>query len=140
MDILPAIDLRSGKCVRLIQGQYHRQITYGDDPAAQAEQFQADGAKWLHIVDLDGARLGRPSNTAESRRLKVLSRRPRHGPHAILSVWTMPFSTLSLLASFFAARGLGLLGFLASALQQSSETTESQHHQRRRLGKHFQLD
>ena len=63
MDILPAIDLRSGKCVRLIQGQYHRQITYGDDPAAQAKQFLADGSKWLHIVDLDGARLGRPSNT-----------------------------------------------------------------------------
>lgn len=64
MDVIPAIDLRSGKCVRLIQGQYDRQITYNDDPAEQARQFHADGARWLHIVDLDGAKVGRPVNTA----------------------------------------------------------------------------
>jgi phosphoribosylformimino-5-aminoimidazole carboxamide ribotide isomerase len=64
MDVIPAIDLRNGKCVRLIQGQYDRQITYNDDPAAQARQFYADGARWLHIVDLDGAKIGRPINTA----------------------------------------------------------------------------
>lgn len=62
MDILPAIDLREGKCVRLIQGQYHKQITYRDDPVAQARQFLDAGAQWLHIIDLDGARLGRPVN------------------------------------------------------------------------------
>jgi len=62
MDVIPAIDLRDGKVVRLIQGQYDRQITYKDDPVEQARQFHADGAQWLHIVDLDGAKEGRPVN------------------------------------------------------------------------------
>jgi len=64
MDVIPAIDLRDGKVVRLIQGQYDKQITYRDDPAEQARQFHADGARWLHVVDLDGAKAGRPVNTA----------------------------------------------------------------------------
>jgi phosphoribosylformimino-5-aminoimidazole carboxamide ribotide isomerase len=63
MDILPAIDLRDGKCVRLIQGQYDRQITYKDDPVAQAMEFCNAGARWLHLVDLDGARAGYSVNT-----------------------------------------------------------------------------
>ena len=64
MDILPAIDLRSGKCVRLLQGDYARQIDYGDDPVTQAQAFQDAGAKWLHVVDLDGALHGRMHNQA----------------------------------------------------------------------------
>jgi len=64
MYIIPAIDLRDGKCVRLIQGRYDRQINYRDDPVEQAREFSAAGAQWLHIVDLDGAKLGRPVNTA----------------------------------------------------------------------------
>jgi len=63
MYIIPAIDLRDGKCVRLIQGQYDRQINYRDDPTEQAREFSAAGAQWLHIVDLDGAKLGKPVNT-----------------------------------------------------------------------------
>lgn len=63
MYIIPAIDLRDGKCVRLIQGQYRRQITYNDDPVKQAEEFISAGAEWLHIVDLDGAKIGKPVNT-----------------------------------------------------------------------------
>jgi phosphoribosylformimino-5-aminoimidazole carboxamide ribotide isomerase len=63
MDVIPAIDLRDGKCVRLIQGRYDRQITYKDDPVEQAREFHGDGAAWLHIVDLDGAKAGRPINT-----------------------------------------------------------------------------
>jgi phosphoribosylformimino-5-aminoimidazole carboxamide ribotide isomerase len=63
MYIIPAIDLRDGKCVRLIQGQYDRQINYHDNPVEQAKEFSSDGAKWLHIVDLDGAKLGKPVNT-----------------------------------------------------------------------------
>lgn len=63
MEIIPAIDLRDGKCVRLIQGQYDQQITYKDDPAGQARAFHAEGARWLHVVDLDGAKAGRPVNT-----------------------------------------------------------------------------
>jgi len=63
MYIIPAIDLRNGKCVRLIQGDYHRQITYHDDPVKQAKEFSSAGAQWLHIVDLDGAKVGKPVNT-----------------------------------------------------------------------------
>ena len=69
MYIIPAIDLRDGKCVRLIQGQYDHQITYKDDPVAQAQEFQAAGAKWLHVVDLDGAKAGAPVNTSTIARI-----------------------------------------------------------------------
>jgi len=62
MYIIPAIDLRDGKCVRLIQGQYDRQINYGNDPVEQARAFSSAGAQWLHIVDLDGAKIGKPVN------------------------------------------------------------------------------
>jgi len=62
MYIIPAIDLRDGKCVRLIQGDYNRQITYEADPVSQAQKFIKAGAEWLHIVDLDGARVGKPVN------------------------------------------------------------------------------
>lgn len=63
MYIIPAIDLRDGKCVRLIQGDYSRQINYQDNPVKQAQEFIRAGAQWLHIVDLDGAKVGRPCNT-----------------------------------------------------------------------------
>jgi phosphoribosylformimino-5-aminoimidazole carboxamide ribotide isomerase len=72
MDIIPAIDLIDGKCVRLIQGRYDRQITYKDDPVEQAREFHADGATWLHIVDLDGAKAGRPINTDTISRIAAL--------------------------------------------------------------------
>jgi phosphoribosylformimino-5-aminoimidazole carboxamide ribotide isomerase len=62
MYIIPAIDLRDGECVRLIQGDYNRQITYREDPVRQAQEFIQAGAQWLHIVDLDGARVGKPVN------------------------------------------------------------------------------
>jgi len=62
MDVIPAIDLMSGKCVRLVQGEYHRQISYDDDPVSKARLFLEAGAEYLHIVDLDGARVGRPVN------------------------------------------------------------------------------
>ncbi len=63
MYIIPAIDLRGGKCVRLIQGDYKRQINYEDNPVKQAQAFIDQGAQWLHVVDLDGAKVGRPVNT-----------------------------------------------------------------------------
>ena len=62
MYIIPAIDLRDGKCVRLIQGQYHRQINYKDNPVEQAVQFIDEGSEWLHIIDLDGAKIGKCVN------------------------------------------------------------------------------
>ncbi|HVU89735.1 MAG TPA: 1-(5-phosphoribosyl)-5-[(5-phosphoribosylamino)methylideneamino]imidazole-4-carboxamide isomerase [Pirellulales bacterium] len=62
MQIWPAIDLRGGKCVRLQQGDYDRETVFGDDPAAMARHWVAEGAQCLHLVDLDGARDGRPTN------------------------------------------------------------------------------
>lgn len=62
MQIWPAIDLRGGKCVRLRQGDYARETVFGDDPAAMAQRFVEQGAEYLHLVDLDGAKTGRPEN------------------------------------------------------------------------------
>lgn len=62
MDIIPAIDVRGGKCVRLVQGDYARERVFNDDPVAQARQFAEQGARRLHVVDLDGAKEGRPVN------------------------------------------------------------------------------
>jgi len=64
MELWPAIDLRGGKCVRLLQGNYDRETVFGDDPVAMAGRFVAAGAKRLHIVDLDGAKDGRPSQAS----------------------------------------------------------------------------
>ncbi|OGW68782.1 MAG: 1-(5-phosphoribosyl)-5-[(5-phosphoribosylamino)methylideneamino]imidazole-4-carboxamide isomerase [Omnitrophica bacterium GWA2_50_21] len=55
MILIPAIDLRGGKVVRLIRGQYDQEIVYGQDPAAFALNYEEQGAEWLHVVDLDGA-------------------------------------------------------------------------------------
>ncbi|MBA2315621.1 MAG: 1-(5-phosphoribosyl)-5-[(5-phosphoribosylamino)methylideneamino] imidazole-4-carboxamide isomerase [Chloroflexi bacterium] len=60
-DLLPAIDLRDGRVVRLVQGDFDRETSYGDDPVATARAFVDDGAMWLHVVDLDGARAGKPA-------------------------------------------------------------------------------
>lgn len=57
-ELLPAIDLRGGRVVRLREGDFDRETVYGEDPAAVARAFAADGATWLHVVDLDGARDG----------------------------------------------------------------------------------
>ena len=62
MEIWPAIDLRGGKCVRLEQGDYQRETVYGEHPRAVAQQFVEQGAKFLHLVDLEGAREGLPVN------------------------------------------------------------------------------
>lgn len=59
---LPAIDLRQGRCVRLYQGDFGRETVYGDDPVAQARAFEAEGADWIHVVDLDAARSGTGAN------------------------------------------------------------------------------
>jgi phosphoribosylformimino-5-aminoimidazole carboxamide ribotide isomerase len=62
MELYPAIDLRAGKAVRLLQGDYARETVYGEDPVAIAEDFAAAGARWIHVVDLDAARTGEPTN------------------------------------------------------------------------------
>ncbi len=58
MQVIPAIDLRGGRCVRLVQGDYDRETIFDDDPVAVARRWQATGAERIHIVDLDGARSG----------------------------------------------------------------------------------
>ena len=60
--IYPAIDIRGGKCVRLLQGDYNQETVYGDSPLAMAQQWAAQGAQWVHLVDLDGAKAGQPVN------------------------------------------------------------------------------
>jgi phosphoribosylformimino-5-aminoimidazole carboxamide ribotide isomerase len=67
VEVIPAIDLRGGRCVRLVQGDYDRETVFSDDPAATARRWADEGAPRLHVVDLDGAREGRPLNDSAVR-------------------------------------------------------------------------
>lgn len=69
MILFPAIDLKEGKCVRLQQGDMARATIFNHDPAQQAAQFEAQGFRYLHIVDLDGAFAGAPVNAAPVERI-----------------------------------------------------------------------
>ncbi len=69
MRVIPAIDLRGGLCVRLRQGDYDRETVFGDDPAAMAARWEAQGAQRIHLVDLDGAKSGRPVNVEAVRQI-----------------------------------------------------------------------
>lgn len=64
MDLYPAIDIRGGRCVRLHQGDYAQETVYDADPVAVAQGFDAAGAKWIHVVDLDAARTGEQTSRA----------------------------------------------------------------------------
>ena len=64
MVIYPAIDIKDGRCVRLVQGKFSDMTVYSDHPVEMAQQFEHMGAEYLHIVDLDGARYGKPQNIA----------------------------------------------------------------------------
>ena len=72
IEILPAIDIRGGRCVRLTQGDYDRETVFDSDPAAAARRWIAQGARRLHIVDLDGAREGRAVNADAVERIAAL--------------------------------------------------------------------
>ncbi|MDP6402662.1 MAG: 1-(5-phosphoribosyl)-5-[(5-phosphoribosylamino)methylideneamino]imidazole-4-carboxamide isomerase [SAR202 cluster bacterium] len=65
MELIPAIDLLGGKCVRLYQGDYGQETVYSEDPSSVAAEWVEAGASRLHVVDLDGARAGVPTNVAE---------------------------------------------------------------------------
>ena len=64
MIIFPAIDIRGGKCVRLLKGDFAKETVFSDKPEEMAKKWQAQGAQFLHLVDLDGALAGRPQNLA----------------------------------------------------------------------------
>ena len=64
MELIPAIDIRGGRCVRLLRGEFDRETRYELDPRELAREYRAAGARWLHIVDLDGARDGQRGNAA----------------------------------------------------------------------------
>lgn len=64
MDVIPAIDIRGGRCVRLAQGDYARETVFGEDPLAMARRWASLGARRIHVVDLDGARDGLQANAA----------------------------------------------------------------------------
>jgi phosphoribosylformimino-5-aminoimidazole carboxamide ribotide isomerase len=60
--VYPAIDIRDGKCVRLVEGDFARETVFGDNPAEMARSWESQGASWIHVVDLDGAKAGSPMN------------------------------------------------------------------------------
>ena len=70
MDLLPAIDLRHGRCVRLLKGDFAQETRYAVDPVELAVQYRELGARWLHVVDLDGAQRGEPVNLGLIRRMR----------------------------------------------------------------------
>ena len=80
MIIFPAIDIRGGRCVRLVQGRADQETVYGDDPAAMGQRWQAAGAAWLHVVDLDGAFGAAPKNLEAT-------------PAVCAGLWPSPFSS-----------------------------------------------
>ncbi len=74
MNIIPAIDLRQGRCVRLLQGDFNRQTDYGNEPASLARTYESIGFRNLHIVDLDGARTGQQLNLSIVREIVASSK------------------------------------------------------------------
>lgn len=70
MIVYPAIDIRGGRCVRLIEGDYDRETVFEADPVDAAVRWAAQGAEWLHVVDLDGAREGKPANLEAIARIR----------------------------------------------------------------------
>ncbi len=70
MIVYPAIDLRGGRCVRLVRGEFSHETVYEDDPVVAATRWATAGAEWLHVVDLDGAVVGEPVNTDAIRRIR----------------------------------------------------------------------
>ena len=87
MILYPAIDLKDGQCVRLLKGEMSEATVFNDDPGAQAAAFEAAGAEWVHLVDLNGAFAGKPVNARGGRKHPVAPHRsrpawrrhPRHG-------------------------------------------------------------
>ena len=80
MEIIPAIDLLNGKCVRLNQGNYNKVTNFNSDPVSQAQSWENHGAKRLHLVDLDGAKTGEPINDQIIKEIQK----------SIFTTWSLP--------------------------------------------------
>lgn len=72
MEIIPAIDLKNGRCVRLVKGDYNQETVYSEEPQKMAKYWQKQGAKILHLVDLDGAKDGKPVNLEVIKEIRSL--------------------------------------------------------------------
>ena len=79
MTIYPAIDIKGGRCVRLLQGRADQETVYAENPAEVAAQFQAAGSTWVHVVDLDGAFEGEPRNLATVQAIAALGMKVQLG-------------------------------------------------------------
>ena len=79
MTIYPAIDIKGGRCVRLLQGRADQETVYAENPAEVAGQFQAAGSTWVHVVDLDGAFEGEPKNLATVQAIAALGMKVQLG-------------------------------------------------------------
>ena len=79
MTIYPAIDIKGGRCVRLTQGRADAETVYAENPVEVAAQFQAAGATWVHVVDLDGAFAGEPQNLSVVQKIATLGMRVQLG-------------------------------------------------------------
>jgi phosphoribosylformimino-5-aminoimidazole carboxamide ribotide isomerase len=73
MELIPAIDIRDGRCVRLLRGDFERETRYDLDPVELAVRYRDVGARWLHVVDLDGAKRGQPQNLPLIERMRAAS-------------------------------------------------------------------
>ena len=79
MTIYPAIDIKGGRCVRLLQGRADQETVYAENPAEVAAQFRAAGSAWVHVVDLDGAFAGEPQNLAAVEAIAALGMKVQLG-------------------------------------------------------------
>ena len=140
MLILPAIDLRGGQCVRLRQGDYSQETVFGDDPAAMARRWVDEGARALHLVDLDGAKAGRPVNgdvirriVEAVRRAVPARRRPAHrGRHRATPGWGVARVVLG-------TRALQDPAWVAADGPGTSRADRARHRRPRRQGRHARL-
>jgi phosphoribosylformimino-5-aminoimidazole carboxamide ribotide isomerase len=89
MRIYPAIDIKDGKCVRLVQGEFKDVTVYSDDPVEMALRWEQEGAQYLHVIDLDGARTGNPLNISVISELSVTLGIPVQMGGGIRSIETM---------------------------------------------------
>ena len=90
MIFFPAIDLKDGRCVRLIKGDMTQATVFNDSPADQARQFEANGCTWIHVVDLNGAFAGAPVNAAAVKAILAAVKVPVQLGGGIRDMATLP--------------------------------------------------